>query len=1004
MSKNIKKTDLIIVAVILLLIAAGIVFSVVFRNNDRSPQNSAEKKLSSYTDYNGKRIGIMTGTSLEVPTFEFFPDSQYFYYNNASDMAVALMQGKIDGFLGDEPQMRMLCQEQDGIAYIKQKLTEEDYAFGFQKDNDRADLIRSQFDEMLAEFKSDGKIDEIRNKWFGSDESVKTVDLTGFSGENGELKVVTTASDMPFSYIKDNAAVGLSIELVEKFCRRYGYTPVIEDVDFASRVTGLSTGKYDMCASSLTITEERKESISFSEPFYNSGIVLVVRKSEIDETPQSEIITVSTPISHFAGSLIGVGMGSMFDVLVKEKIPDAKIRYFNTYSDMVTALESGKVDALCLDEPVIRYIIASEHSQIIYLDEKLKKFSYGFVFPKTEDGRKLRDEFNEFLGRIKGNGELKDVENRWFSSDPALHTLPEIKDSGKGTLKLAAEAINAPFVYLEQNKIVGYEIELAYRFCKEYGYGLEISEMNFDAVMPSLNSGVCDFGCDCITITDERAESVYFSEPDYEGGGVLAVRDTAGGGVSSYSFNGTRAGIITGSIHDDIIKEKLPDSTIFEYNGYSDMTAALKSDKIDYFLAGSNISENITEANPDLMYLSDVIDVLEFGVMFPKNPDGNEVRDKFNEYLGKIKADGTLDEIIRFWQSGRSESAVVDMSGLDSGNETLTLAVSAEIKPFSYISSGKLAGIDPDIAVRFCKEYGYDLDVKTVDFGGMMPGLASGIYDFAMNCVTITEERKESADFSDPYFFEDLHLVVRKQDVIADAEKNEVPDLIKSIADSFEKNFIREERWKLILEGVGTTSIITVMSVLFGSILAFLICMFRRTGSVLANAISNIYVKLLQGTPIVVLLMILYYVILGKTGLSAVWVAIVGFSLNFGAYASEIMRSGIESIDAGQREAALALGYSENQAFFRFIFPQAAVRFLPVYTGEIISLLKGTSIVGYIAIQDLTKMGDIIRSRTYEAFFPLIATAVIYFILAWIISLILKLVLSAVSTRKKRSN
>ena len=152
----------------------------------------------------------------------------------------------------------------------------------------------------------------------------------------------------------------------------------------------------------------------------------------------------------------------------------------------------------------------------------------------------------------------------------------------------------------------------------------------------------------------------------------------------------------------------------------------------------------------------------------------------------------------------------------------------------------------------------------------------------------------------------------------------------------------------------------------------------------------------------VVLLMILYYVILGKSGLEAVWVAIIGFSLNFGAYASEIMRSGIESIDGGQREAALALGYSENQAFFRFIFPQASVRFLPVYNGEIVSLLKSTSIVGYIAIQDLTKMGDIIRSRTYEAFFPLIATAIIYFILAWIISLILKFILKKVSPKRKR--
>ena len=133
--------------------------------------------------------------------------------------------------------------------------------------------------------------------------------------------------------------------------------------------------------------------------------------------------------------------------------------------------------------------------------------------------------------------------------------------------------------------------------------------------------------------------------------------------------------------------------------------------------------------------------------------------------------------------------------------------------------------------------------------------------------------------------------------------------------------------------------------------------------------------------------MILYYVVFGRSGMDAIWVAVIGFALNFAAYGSEIMRSGINSVDAGQREAALALGYSERQAFYDFIFPQAAVRFLPVLRGEIVSLLKSTSVVGYIAIQDLTKMSDIIRSRTYEAFFPLIATALIYFALSWLITL-----------------
>ena len=179
--------------------------------------------------------------------------------------------------------------------------------------------------------------------------------------------------------------------------------------------------------------------------------------------------------------------------------------------------------------------------------------------------------------------------------------------------------------------------------------------------------------------------------------------------------------------------------------------------------------------------------------------------------------------------------------------------------------------------------------------------------------------------------------------------------------------------------------------------------MFRRSGGKFTNKVFDIYVKLLQGTPIVVLLMILYYLIFGKTGMAAIWVAVLGFALNTSAYTSEIMRSGIAAIDDGQRKAALGLGYSEQRAFFKYIFPQAAVNFLPVYRGELVSLLKSTSIVGYIAIQDLTKMSDIIRSRTYESFFPLISTAIIYFILAWILSAGVKLVLDHIDPRKKKA-
>jgi polar amino acid transport system substrate-binding protein len=206
----------------------------------------------------------------------------------------------------------------------------------------------------------------------------------------------------------------------------------------------------------------------------------------------------------------------------------------------------------------------------------------------------------------------------------------------------------------------------------------------------------------------------------------------------------------------------------------------------------------------------------------------------------------------------------------------------------------------------------------------------------------------------------------------------------------------------LVVSGIGVTVFISVFAAILGSLLGFGICMLRRSGNSLANGIALTFIRVMQGTPMVVFLMILFYIVFAKTGLDGVWIAIIGFGLNFAAYVSEMMRTGIESVDKGQMEAALALGYRKAHAFFKIVFPQAARHFLPVYQGEFISLVKMTSVVGYIAIQDLTKASDIIRSRTYEAFFPLISTAIIYFLITWILTRILVAVQDRLNPKKRR--
>jgi polar amino acid transport system substrate-binding protein len=206
------------------------------------------------------------------------------------------------------------------------------------------------------------------------------------------------------------------------------------------------------------------------------------------------------------------------------------------------------------------------------------------------------------------------------------------------------------------------------------------------------------------------------------------------------------------------------------------------------------------------------------------------------------------------------------------------------------------------------------------------------------------------------------------------------------MAASFRSNILTERRYLLLWDGLKATAIISMLSTIFGTALGALICYMRMSSVAVLREPARLYIAALRGTPIVVLLMIIFYVVFGSVDISPIFVAVIAFGLNFAAYVSEMFRAGIESIDNGQAEAGVAMGFTGIQAFIYIVLPQMIRRTLPVYKGEFISLVKMTSVVGYIAVQDLTKASDIIRSRTFDAFFPLIMVAALYFFIAWVLT------------------
>jgi len=218
----------------------------------------------------------------------------------------------------------------------------------------------------------------------------------------------------------------------------------------------------------------------------------------------------------------------------------------------------------------------------------------------------------------------------------------------------------------------------------------------------------------------------------------------------------------------------------------------------------------------------------------------------------------------------------------------------------------------------------------------------------------------------------------------------------EKLRDDFYQNFIVDDRWKYITEGLQNTLKITFFAVLIGILLGFLVAIIRsayeNTGRLkILNAICSVYLTVIRGTPVVVQLMIMYFIIFSFHDPGQIFTAILAFGINSGVYVAEIFRSGISSIERGQFEAGRSLGFNYAQTMWFIIMPQAFKNVVPTLANEFIVLLKETSVAGYIGLQDLTKGGDIIKSRTYSAFFPLISVALIYLVMVMVFSYLVTL-------------
>ncbi len=692
---------------------------------------------------------------------------------------------------------------------------------------------------------------------------------------------------------------------------------------------------------------------------------------------------------HHEGVIIGAGVGTEALIQVEKCIPEAEAAPFTSEVTGYEALKQGKIDAYVYERSQLEFAMANGLKGVKLLDENIgDPVEIAAGISRVTKVAGLTEDFNAFLQGIKDDGTLDDMYYRWIVC--GRNDMPEIEKPTAPDHKLVVgtTGLVQPYSYYEGTNLTGFDLEMTYRYALYSNADVETKVYDYAGVVAAAESGTVDIILANLNATAERREVIDFSNPIHLVYSAAMVRDE--GNQKGFStldeLKHERIGVLSGSNHNDISLRVLGDGIeLYYYENVADMIAAVRAHKIEGFTVDQATGLLAQKNNPDIKLIEEPLIPDNFGIVFPK---GSPLKEDVDKALAQLKSNGEIDSICEKWFNGDMDNIDMPEQTWPGSNGTYTVYSQYDAVPFVCKAMGTVPkGIDIELILRIAEINDWRLRFVSADLTGCFTAVESGKTDIMLGAISITDERREKMDFSEPYYDGAVRMMVLDESFDDSSES-----FWTGLKNSFRKTFIVEDRWVMILDGLLVTFVISIFSGILGLLVGFGLCMLMRSRSKAVVKLTRGFIRIIQGMPIVVFLMILFYIVFAKVDISGIIVAIIGFAINFGAYVSMMMKTGIDSVGIGQSEAAEALGYSRSQSFFKVVFPQAAQHFIPIVKGEFISMVKMTSVVGFIAVQDLTKASDIIRARTMEAFFTLFVSAIIYFALANLLTMLLTMV------------
>ncbi|MBS1169975.1 MAG: amino acid transporter rane protein, family / amino acid transporter substrate-binding [Burkholderiaceae bacterium] len=993
-----------------------------------SKDSASGNELEVLQQTAGKKIAVMTGSTGEMTANAKFPKADIRRFDNLADTVVATKTGQADAALISYSSKPVILRAHPELRVLPERLLEEQIAMAVKKGND---TLLNDINRIIDELKADGTLAAMEKRWMKDDSSAYEVREIPAVKEGKALRVGVMATLEPFIFVDGKGRLAGHDEELARIIGMKLKRPVeFFDMNFTALIPALQSGKIDVIISEMTATDERRKSVDFTHPYFVDTQLLLVKKggaSAATSTAAKDTGSAAGAIANLEqidGKRIGVLSGSAGDLAARKHFPQASFQVMNSGVDAALALKSHKVDAFVYDKSVLLNLV-EKNPELVILEQPVAKLEVAAAIGKENTA--LLDEVNRALEALKKDGSLQRLRQKWVDSkDSASRQLPPTKrePAGKrGVLRIGTYAIYEPFSYQANGRIIGLDIELANLIGEKLGKRVDVTDMHFEALIPALQAGKIDLALSNFNVTDERKKLVNFSLPYIEndisvlvrkgepvGGGGNKPAETVGSAntssvklTSSADLKGKRLGVLLGSVHDTYAMKHYPDATILQYKSPSDMVLAVKSGKVDASFYTRETLLEVLRNDDELGLVGDSLYAVPIGMGFNKGND--QLREQFNDFLKQIKQNGVYDDMVNRWIK-QGNTAMPAIASSKTNGVLVVGTVSDKGLPFTVIKDGKLIGFDIELSQRFAAHIGKEIKFSDMEFGSLIAAVSTNKIDMIASTLMLTEERQKQIAFSDVYYEMGSNIFALKKNIVskdaAAVAKPEDDSFFSGVTKSFHSNIIQENRYLLIIDGLKVTVLIAILSSIFGTALGALVCFMRMSSKAVLNIPAGWYISLLRGTPVLVLLMLIFYVVFASVDINPVLVAVIAFGMNFAAYAAEIFRTGIEGVDKGQTEAGIAMGFTKVNTFRHIVLPQAVRQILPVYKGEFISLVKMTSIVGYIAVQDLTKASDIIRSRTFDAFFPLVMVAILYFLISWMLTQSLEYMERRTDPKRKR--